>query len=190
MEHHGILPWAFLFAFLHLSNADVVPVTIPFDIYTGFIDTLSIDAEAPGIHNGLPAYYKQEFFNLTVYMHLNETWTDFGGAEHLTLYVKIPNENHVIGQTCEGELFDGQTFDCTTSADRVYDYYFNVEPSEISINISDNIFVDSGYPVIDPLDDGHLKIDFGPVYLLPVMTTTPSALDTYNSGKEKYICIL
>ena len=105
----------------------------------------------------MPAYYKDEPFNLSVYLHLNETWLDSGVAAYLMLYVNIPNDNHERGRECEGELTDGVEFNCTTYTDLVNDHYFEIDENLVSADIADNIHVDYGYPIIHPVADGYLS---------------------------------
>ena len=178
MKHFGvILSWTLTFALFHGCTSD--SSTYDYDNYSGFVDFVTIDAGASGTLNGMPACYKDEPFNLSVYLHLNETWSR-GVAAHLTLYVNIPNDNHQRGRECH-ELTDGVEFDCTTYADIIEDHYFNIDENLVSTYIADNIHVDHD-PIIHPVANGHLEIDFGLVYLLPVITTTPSAMDLYTSG--------
>ena len=163
-----------------------IEMVTPGDPYfSGFVDIVTIDAETSGMHNSMPAYFKDERFNLTIYIHLNESWIDFYGQTHLMVNVTIPNENHVEGETCQGTLIGGMDFDCTTSTERIYDYYFLVEPHYVIpyiTEIADNIHVDYGYPRFLPLDHGSVSIDFGNVSLLPWMTTTMGPDAFYTSG--------
>ena len=164
------------------SYADAPPMPTEEPSFTGFIDLVTIDAHTSGIHNGIPAFFKDEIFNLTVNIHLNETWLDIAGEAELTVNITIPNENHVVGEVCSNTLIGGTEFDCTTSTEIRYNYYFNLYEFDIFFEIADNVHVEPGYPVIHPLDHGSVSIDFGNVFLRPLMTTTMSPTASYTSG--------
>ena len=164
------------------SYADVFPMTTEEPTFTGFVDFVSIDADTSGMYNGMPAYFKDELFNLTVYIHLNETWLDIAGEAELTVNITIPNENHVIGEVCPNTLIGGTEFDCTTSTEISYDYYFNLYAFDIITEIADNVHVEPGYQVIHPLEHGSVSIDFGNIFLRSLMTTTMSPSASYTSG--------